>query len=82
MNNMCCAGFVRQKGRKKIPSKFHLLLNKEWNPLPPSMFNEPGTVRWCPFVLGYVKSFDADKAVLRILCPLKNGKMHSEDDSG
>jgi hypothetical protein len=36
------AGFIRQKRRKKIPSKFHLLLNKRWNPLPPSMFNEPG----------------------------------------
>jgi hypothetical protein len=33
-----------EERRKKIPSKFHLLLNKRWNPRPPSMFNEPGTV--------------------------------------
>jgi hypothetical protein len=38
------AGAVRQKRRKKIPSKFYLLRNKRRNPLPPSMFNEPGTV--------------------------------------
>jgi hypothetical protein len=37
------AGFVRQKRRKKVPSKFYLLLNKKLNHLPPSMFNEPGT---------------------------------------
>jgi hypothetical protein len=28
---------------KKGGRSFHLLLNKRWNPLPPSMFNEPGT---------------------------------------
>jgi hypothetical protein len=39
------AGFIRQKRRKKIQSKFHLLLNKRWNPHPPSMFNEPGPAK-------------------------------------
>jgi hypothetical protein len=41
-----CAGFVRQKRRKRIPSKFRLLLNKRWNPLPPhAMINEPVPVQ-------------------------------------
>jgi hypothetical protein len=39
-----CDGFVRQKRRKQIPFKLHLLLIKKWSPLPPSLFNEPGTL--------------------------------------
>jgi hypothetical protein len=33
--------------RKKSPSKFNLLLNKRWNPLPPAMINDPGTGVLC-----------------------------------
>jgi hypothetical protein len=36
------ARFVRQKRWKKIPSNFHLLLNKRWHLLLPFLSNEPG----------------------------------------
>jgi hypothetical protein len=36
-------GSLDKKEEKYSIYKFHLLLNKRWNPLPPLMFNETGT---------------------------------------